>query len=241
MRPEGGGMQSRLFDRFDAEAEKNKALETDLRVFLGLSDEQRTACIQSLAELSLAQTKTLTEAVLERVAKQTKCSGLALVQVFGLLDYFLRHMRDEETRADTPRQWSEDLVSLAFVTPPEAVIVEQWLTRVHREVLPEVEPVLRRRLYAAGVFPSLTQFGATVELRAVQDKKYRWGLPVGEYVPRILDIVGVVSVHIGVDRGDDFCFQVGEHELDLIIDSLIATKTDLQALRESVKFGREDR
>jgi len=234
-------MQSKVFDRFDPEEEKNKALETHLRVFLGLSDEQRVACVQALAELVLAQTKALTDAVLERLAKQTSCSALALGQVLHLFQFFLRQMRDDDTRSDTPKLWSEDLVSLGLATPPEAAIIEQWLTRVRDEVLPEVEPVLRQRLYAAGVFPSLTQFGATVELRAVQEKKYRWGLPVSEYVPRVLDIVGVVSVHVGVDQGNDFWFQVGEHELDLIIDSLVAAKADLRALRESVKFARPDR
>jgi len=95
-----------------------------------------------------------------------------------------------------------------------------------------------RRRSATGVLPSLDELGVTVELRAVQQKKYEWGTPLADYKPCIGDLVGVASIHIGVDSGDrrEFHFQVDERELQFLIDGLTAAKADLQALRNSVSF-----
>ena len=108
------------------------------------------------------------------------------------------------------------------------------VNRLRNDVLPAVERIVRRRRYSEGILPGLKSCGTTVEIRAVQKDRYRWETHVKEYLPEILDVAGVVSVHIGLDKGmpRDFYFQGTEADLDLLISQFQAAKKDLRALQE---------
>ena len=231
-------MKSRLFSNFDPESEENRALGKHLRVFLGLTDSQRTVCVNALPQVVIAKTRAATRTILDRIERETHCTRVDLTPVLRLLQFFLDRMQKEETRTDTSAQWGDDLVELGVVTPPEAATFITYLERVRHEVFPKVKRLVKQREYAVGVFPSLNEFGVTVEVRGVQDRKYQLGTPIDEYLPRVEDVVGIVSMHIGVDRGEGLCFQVDELELDLLIDGLQAAKADLQALQRALKFTR---
>lgn len=235
-------MKSRLFSAyFDPETESNKDLKGHLALFLGLSDEHKAPCLGALERTVLAATPDAEHLVMDELEASTRRPLLELSSVVSVLEFFLKRMIDDKTKQDTTHEWAQDLVECRFLSSPEVQPFVTWIERVRSDVLPHVESHIKRRTYTSGVFPSLRSFGATVELRAVQADKYAWGTPLEQYRPRILDVAAVASIHIGVDAGAqrDFFFQATESELQLLIDSLIAAKQDLQALRGAVTFSEE--
>ncbi len=235
-------MESSLFSNFDPDTEKNEDLKKHLGDFLRLSGQHRQACLRVLPEFTLAATPAETRALLDSVEQETGEGRVVLYHVLGMLDYFVGRMEDDRTRDDTSQAWGDDLKELGYLSVPEVPIFVQCMEAIRRDVLPVVSAERRRRRYAVGVLPSLTKLGATVELRAVQDQKYEWGTPIGDYRPHITDVVAVASIHLGVDAGAqrDFYFQLNERELQLMLDHLSAVKMDLASLRESVGRRSEE-
>ncbi len=233
-------MKSKLFDNFDPEEDRNKALQRDLGRFLGMSGPQRDACVAALGELAISYTRDASRQLMEKVQRETGCSGVTVEGVLHMLRYFLSRMVDLKTRDDEPQAWGEDLVSYSYLKPDETPIFIDHMDRIRREIVPNVTAHLRQREYSAGVLPSLREIGITVELRAVREDIYHWTTPVDQYQPRIIDVVPVASIHIGVDTGypEDFFFQVDENELQLLIDDFAAAKKDIMELRASVSFSR---
>ncbi|MBN1476542.1 hypothetical protein JXA47_07310 [Candidatus Sumerlaeota bacterium] len=231
-------MKSRLFSQFDPVAEGNKELERHLKLFINLEPDKRKALIEVLPEREGSKTKAVSALIIERLQEQIQRSSVEIGYIFRLLRFFLEAMIDEKTTDDTEDQWAEDLGSIGFLSPPEKEIFIQAMSQIREAVLPSVVGEYKRRLYGEGVFPTLSGVYTTVELRAVQDKPYALGTKVEDYQPQIHDTVGVVSIRIRVDSKNqsDFCFQMTEAELDILIDALRAAKTDLSALHDSIVF-----
>lgn len=231
-------MNSRLFSRFDPETDENRALKKDLRSLLGLSTSARDACIRRLPDFLLAQTPEHTRRVLEDLENEERVSGLQSTSAFQLGRFFVRAMLRESTREDPAQAWADDLVELDLLSRPESALFVEIVERIRRDVLPSVGPELRQREYATGVLPSLASCGVTAELRGIVEEKFHWGNPVDEYRPNLLGVVPVVSIHIGVDSGPqkDFFFQASKSELQLLIDSLLAARVDLESLENCVQF-----
>ncbi len=231
-------MKSRLFARFDPEHASNQPLRKHLRDLLGLSPSVRSSCIAALESLALGITDEDQRRATEALEAETKRSFIELAPALEVGRFFLQRMQDDRTRADSERDWAQDLVDLNFLSPPEVDPLVDFLCAIRKSVLPRVEEKARQRRYAAGVMPSLKAFGITVELRGVFETRFRWGTSVKEYASDVSSIVPVASIHVGVDAGPqtDFYFQADDNELQLLIDSLEAARLDMRALMDSVTF-----
>jgi len=231
-------MKSKLFERFDPNDAKNDQFKRDARQLLTLTDAQRAACIEALPDFLLANTEAETRSLLEKLQAATECSAVVLQRIVSVLEFLSKAMRDDETRADTAPQWGEDLAELGVISRAELAAFVSAVESLGRGVR-SVEAELERRRYATGVLPSLTSLGVTVELRAVQEHKYRWGTLLSEYKPQIVDVVPPVSIHVGtnVEEHGDLYFQANERELGLMIDTLTSARMDIEALRKAVSLS----
>jgi len=212
-------------------------------MFLEMGNDEQNACLELLPQIALAETKSETQHLLDKFKGRTSRPLVEIAHALGVLNFFIDGMADRETAGDTTSAWSKDLAEKGILrNQAEEQRFVSMMDRIREEVFPEFDKKRRRRGYATGVLPSLTDLGITVELRAVQKEKYRWGTPEEDYKPKIVDLVGVASIHIGVDAGpqNHFYFQMSEHEIDAVIASFVAARRDLAALRDSVSFKGND-
>jgi len=235
-------MKSKLFAVFDLDNKDNEGLKQDLHELMTLTVAQRDACISSLPEFLVAMTQPETRSLLEKLQAATGRTPVVLERIVRVLEFFAKQMRDDETRGDTGRQWGEDLAEHGVLRVAEVDPFADAIESLAQAVGP-VEAELKRLRYATGVLPSLQSLGVTVELRAVQDSRYRWGAPLSQYKPKIVDLTPVASIHIGTDVKErkDFYFQANARELQFMIDALMAAKLDLEALRDAVSLSSNPR
>jgi len=237
-------MRSALFNRMDVDDERNKGLSRSLSVFLGLSPDQQEACVDLLAEAVFAETGQLAESVVDKLRDRTQLTGTTAAQVLDMLRFFVEHMIDPHTAADTGEDWAEDLRDVGLLTSSQAETLVERLRAVRTTVLPQVRDEFVSRRAAAGVLPCFTGAGTTVELRAVVEGHYRWDTPVDDYVPKVVGVVPVVSVHLGLDVGTpkDVYFQMDLGDIRRLIGTLVGAEKDAEALRVFISgpSGREE-
>lgn len=229
-------LKSRLFSKFDPANKDNDLFGKHLRLALSLSSEQMAACIGKLVEFRLARVDAEVTRVLDSLEEETHLPQTEVEQVLSVLLFFLNRLLKDDYKNDTPEQWAEDLVTLDQMEKKSSPFFISSATRIRDEVVPKVELVVRRRVYSEGVLPGFRTCGTTVEMRAVQKDRYRWGHPVEDYESEVVDIAGVVSVNIGLDQGTprDFSFQMSEDALADLISQLNAARKDLLALNEFI-------
>ncbi|MBN2559965.1 MAG: hypothetical protein JXQ75_03435 [Phycisphaerae bacterium] len=234
-------LKSRLFSKFDPAEKDNDLFGKHLRKALDLVPGQMVACIDALADLRLARIEPEKDRLLDSLERETRLPQTELAQVIAVTRFFLDRMLRDEYKHDTSEQWADDLVTLRQIEESTRPLFVSMVDRIRSDVLPKVESAIRRRAYGEGVLPGLKTCGTTVEMRAVQKGRYRWGTAIKEYEPRILDVAGVVSVHIGLNEGTprDFYFQMSEDDLQLLIRELEAARKDLWALSEFVSTRRQ--
>jgi len=229
-------LQSRMFSRFDPRIEENKLFKGHLRRALELTTEKLGACIDTLSAWRLARTSSESDRIIARLETDTRLPQTDLVRVMAVLEFFLKHLMEDEYRDDSSGQWADDLLVTGQIDDNHRGVFVDTIERLRADVAPKVEHIVRQRRYSQGVLPGLKSCGTTVEMRAVQKNDYRWGTPVEEYRPTVVDVAGIVSVHIGLDAGTpgDFYFQGTENDLDLLISQFRAAKKELQALSDFV-------
>ncbi len=236
-------LKSRLFSKFDPADKDNELFGKHLRKALALAPAQMTACIDALAALRLARTESENDRLVDALESETHLPQKELIQVIAVLRFFLSRMLRDAYKNDSSQQWADDVVALREIEETTRPQFVSMVDDIRSDVLPKVELAIRRRTYSEGVLPGLKTFGTTVEMRAVQKDRYRWGTSVNEYGPRILDVAGVVSVHIGLNEGTprDFYFQVSEEDLELLISGFKAARKDLRALGEFISSRPQSR
>ena len=225
-------MRSRLFSEFDPESKDNDLFAKHLKMAMTLTDAQAATCISAFAKVRLARTQMETRQHLQALEKETHLPLKQIDQALSVVQFFFRNMMRDDYKADTTEEWAEDLGQLDLLNDDEKPRFITLIEGLRSQVLPAIENDIRRRTYGEGVLPTLKSCGTTVEMRAVQKDRYHWGESLETYVPQIMDITGVVSIHIGLDEGtpEDFYFQASVDDLDLLIQQFTAAKKDLHAL-----------
>lgn len=237
----GTELKSRLFSKFDPANKDNDLFGKHLRRAMSLSSGQMDTFIEVFAEFRLARLESEVTRLLDSLEEEARLPQTEVEKVLAVMRFFLDKMLRDDYKNDTPEQWAEDLVTLDQIEKKSSSFFVSMVTRIRDEVLPKVELVVRRRAYGEGVLPGLKTCGTTVEMRAVQKDRYRWGNPIEEYAPEIVDVTGVVSVHIGLDEGRprDFYFQMSKDDLADLISQLKAAGQDLLALNEFLSTRKE--
>jgi hypothetical protein len=145
----------------------------------------------------------------------------------------------EEVRAVTPGLLGEDIVdTLHFVPAEKKSLFLDVVKLLKEEIAPVYEQQERLQAHTAGVFPSWSGIGSTIEMRAVIESDYKLGTDVQRYKPACVGMIPVASISLRVDQGNPerFYFQVSEEELKDLIKSLEATLKELQEFKEHISF-----
>lgn len=230
--------KSKLFSRFDLDDKDNEPFRAHLRATLDLSAEQRDACIEALPSLRLAQMSNERDKITGQLADKTGLTHVVLGHALNVMQFFLNKLiqvLDEDLlQGDDSEKWAQDLIVRKCMSESERSTFIEMVNSLSEKVVPKVRGEVRRREFVNGVLPCFRSFGTTVEMRAVLKETYDWLQPYEDYSPEVLDVTPVVSMHIGLNRGtpSDVFFQVEERDLDLLINSLEATKKELFVLRE---------
>jgi|GEM_PF-5417846 len=227
-------MKSRMFNKFDPNSKKNEQFLIDLKRLLSSSDGLLNEILDKVSDLYVVRTSSQRESIVDGISANTGKSKVEINYIVYILEFFIKN-RLEDENSDTADDWLEDLKSLGVIELDE----EEEFLRIAKvlidDVVPKIEKDVKRQKFTTGLLPVLENIGATVEMRAVNENKFKVGQDLNNYVPRVSDIVPLVSLHIGLDTEENFYFQVSEEALDLMIDSLGAAKKDLSALKDFVK------
>lgn len=232
-------MKSQLLQSFvrDVGPERAQVFAQQLREAMNLSKSELDACLRGLPQLRLVQTSAQQEKLLDELSQGDASSRPRIALSLSVLAVFFEALLHEELPAAEPEFWSEDLVELGWLDQKSRDVFDAIIARL-RGAVAAVRPLLQRRSAARGILPSFTKFAVTVEVRAVQPAAFETGMPLEDYRPVTLDVVPVYSVQVGVDAGHpkDFYFQMGEDEIDQLIDALRAAKKDLASLKSYLKL-----
>ena len=232
-------MKSRVFSRFDPSKEGNKEFVRDLKCAIGLAEPQRKACLDALLGYVLARLPSDEDRVLGNLEQATGLPRIKFMPALDVMAFFLKKLVTPETRSDKPGDWAADLRSpeLSLLQSAEEQMAFETLAEGVLAVSGKFRTEQMRWLYASGVLPVLKSCGHTVEIRAVQEESYKWGDSPDEFVPRIVDMVSVVSLHIGTDSEaePDFFFQIREDQIDYLIGELLAAKKEVASFKTFIQ------
>jgi len=233
-------LKSELFSTFDPKKRENDEFTSDMKRLLDLwsDDTKRDLFKNELAGIILTKTNLEEKAALENLADAISESWTTTSDAMKCVMFVLGHFISKKGRMDQPADLVSDMTALRLIgesTQTSATALLEW---VKNDLLPKVEPELRRRGAASGLFPSLKGISVDVELKAVQIDKYTTEQKVEDYTPNITEIVPVASIEIRT-TGDDFVFQGDKGDLTVMINHLQAAIKDLEALENLT--GREDK
>jgi hypothetical protein len=238
---QAGGLKvkSRLFSAFSEKS--NEDFSRDLARLLALGPEHQGVYLEAFPAFALARMSSEGTEIARSVEAQTGHRQADVTDVFALLVFFMdKILFDRRTREDTVDAWADDLIELSLMAEESREKFVTLMQKLKDDILPGVRDDALSRRYEIGLLPSLTEFGATVEMRAVRRDPYDPLSKIEEYTPDIVAATPVVSLHVGVNTGavTDFFFQADESELDMIIRSLQAAKKDMSALKEFLAASR---
>ncbi len=231
-------MQSVVFSRFDPTSEANKVFCKDLKTLVSISSEQRRLCLEGYPDVRLAQTSDEEGKATKRITDKSELTQIDTNAVLSIFNYFLRMMEaitdDEDFAEDSPEKWALDLITLGLLTEGEKPSFVETLIQLQSEVIPKVLPIIQQYRSTVGVFPVFKQLETTVELRAVQKQEYSSGQNPDDYIPQILDLVPIASIHLGMHKGhpSDVYFQVDEDDVGRLRDAFHALKKEMDALKK---------
>jgi hypothetical protein len=232
-------MKSKLFSRFDIKGEDNKKFAEDFTYALNLEEEILSICVKFVGPLLLAELPLERDRILDRVEIDTKLPRVMFSKTMAVIALFLKTLSEPETQDDTPADWAADLQELRLIDPEDKdkqAVFMKMAKSIQSESM-SFRDMLTRRRYAAGVLPMLESFGHSVELRAVQEGKYKWGEDIDKYKPSIIGTVPIVSINIGTDvsQNSRFYFQIKEDDIEFLIDELRAAKIEIDLLNQYLK------
>lgn len=230
-------IQTRLFQEFDPTSSGNELFVRDLKRLLELSPATLDLVFSRLPQILVSRTTEGTQDLLQQLTDQVNESGINVRGAINALSFFASRLARSKFEADSPRDLAADLRTLKLIDQQQQEVLETALARLHGEILPSYKTDAYRQQVSAGVGPSFSGLGATVELRAIQEKRYEPTQSVSEYEPDIRDVVGVASIVITTNdpQQSRFFFQADAEELELIINALKATQMDLRALESFCK------
>ena len=236
-------MKSRLIPAVfpDRDAEVSRVFRRDLNQLLSLSELDRSACLEALAQHRLARTTGHRKAHMDALMTSVEAERDSIENALSVLRFLLDALMKRDTPERDYDDWASDLLEYDLLANKHMSTFKQVVDYLVSKILPEVAPLIKERRAASGVLPVLASGSASVEMRAVRETLYRWGRPVDEYEPEVVGVTPIASIHICVDEGqvEDLYFQADEQDLEFLISMLLAAKKDIRALRAYFAIGKE--
>ncbi len=232
-------MKSKFFSRFDIKAKNNKDFAEDLTYTLTIEEGNLSICLKAVGKFLFEQIPLEKEHILDQVERETELPRIKFSKAMTVMALFLRALSEPETQDDTPADWAADLQELGLIDSEDKdkqAVFMKMAESIQSEST-SFRDMFTRRRYTAGVLPMLESFNHSVELRAIQEEKYKWGDDINKYKPSIIGTVPIVSINIGTDvsQNNQFYFQIKEDDIELLIDKLRAAKIEIDLLNQYLK------
>ena len=235
-------MRSVFFGMFlrDTKSPGASRFMRDVGALLALDEGALAGCLDALPEMMLARSAADQRRVAERVATQCQVGLDKVSSSLNAMKFLLDGLLRTDIPASDAVHWADDLAEAEALNASNRGVFERVLSQIKSSVLSQVRPKLRRQRAAAGVFPSFTGAGYTVEVRAVREEPFRRGMPIDDYVPQVVDTTTVASFHLSVDEGTvtEFYFQADEADIDYLLGVLQAAKKEMEALKGFLRISQ---
>jgi len=233
-------MKSNLFSSFDPKAKSNDKFIGDMKRLMETNETQRNLILQAFPELYREESVSKREPLINDLVQKTGLNRLDIGSAHAIIEFMVKQLDNETVNvaADSPESWVEDLLSLGILEPDLAPAFTDFMRSIKQRAEKDLLSIRKERVYGAGILPSLTGVGTTVELRGIFDKEYHLGTPITEYTPQMRSVVPVISISISVNRGHptDFMFQATQNDVDALISALEAAKKEVTTLCKSCGY-----
>lgn len=217
-----------------ADAERVQAFARDIGYLLALEPAARRLCLEALPRARSARTTSAFKQIVEGLSASLPDVPRNRIELMiRAANFLVDGLLSENVPKGDESLWVDDLISeLRWIDESQRTDFGDLLGTL-KQLAPRIEAEEREERTREGILPTFKSLGITVELRAIGRDHYRWGTPVDAYAPQILGVVGLFSIHIGLDAGNpkDIYFQADETSINNMVASLQAARKDLAALR----------
>jgi hypothetical protein len=233
--------RSKFFEQFDASSLAKTDFLDDFRKLLALDTAARKSFMDALPELLTSPDEGTLTSMIGAIASQLQLPVGRIYDCLGSARFLVNFIIGSGGAADEAELWAQDFIKEGLFSQTDHSALAVVLKRL-QEIAAQIQPERRREEAATGVLPVLDSIGTTVELRAVLGTRFRVGATsLSDYEPSITGTLGIASIRLTVDTGDDFSFQVDEHALKALIESLEATRRELDVFVRSSQLVDNDK
>jgi hypothetical protein len=224
-------IRSRFFQRFDPTTAENEKFTRDLKRLFDLSPASLDRLFGRLPALLSVRTVEEEKSLIRELTEQVPESERDIRGAVESLAFFANRLIISDIADDSPEILVSDLRAFRLIDQQQEEVLTRTLRRLKEEILPSYRFEKHKTVTSRGLFPSFSGLGATVELRAVQAKRFRPPDDVQSYEPEFQGAVGVASISIVTDdeRQPQLLFQVDAVTLQYLIDGLRAVQKDIEA------------
>jgi hypothetical protein len=236
-------MRTMFFVGFDPNKDTNRAFLRELRCLISFDADKRGKLLKAVFDILDIRSEKARKDRVETLAKEIKIPLPDVYSALGSCNFLMESLARDENKADKPINLGEDLRELTGISAEETSRFVEVVENIKRDAVDKYKVQKKRKSFEAGVLPSFRGCGVTVEMRAVIDDKFGFGMDLEKYKPKIVGHAPVISVHLHTDSGvlDEFIFQASPEELQLLVDNLRAALTEAEAFKKyiSIKRGKE--
>lgn len=229
-------MKTVFFKDFSLRDIKDSTFQRDLQSLFELWPDHKEKFVRAILVSAGVLTKGQQEQIIKELADDVKTSFPEVCMAFDVLRFLVKRLSEDDYQQDTPEALQEDLSDMEIIVDEQKALFISLVKSIKSELIPQHEKLAKRRMYAAGVLPSLRSVGTTVEIRAISEA-LPLGKSISEFRANIEGYVPVVSIHLSADSGtvDEFAFQVSTDELMALIDKLQAAKIEVEAFEKYIE------
>lgn len=231
-------MRTDFFDDVELSDSSATLFGADVRALVAMPRTIRESLLSAFPSLLHAGPAPLASSARAQLVRRFVGEVPQIKRVIELLEFIAQRILRLD-KSTNPGEIAADVGEYANVSSDaDMVAIKETILRIVHDIAPAVRRQALRDETARGVLPSLTGFGATVELRAVQERRYVGVGSVEHYLPTISDIVPVASLVLTTDSSShqNYYLQADEQELGVLIRALQATAKDLRALHDRITF-----
>jgi len=234
-------MRTMLFLGFDPNLDRNKQFLRDLRSLIILDADKRRKLLEAVFEVLDIKSDNARKERIERLAKETKVSLPEIYSALESCSFLVEHLAKDECKEDKSTDLGEDLRELTGITEAETNRFVEVVENIKHDAVDRYKVQRMKKAFEAGVLPSLQSCGATVEIRALIEDRYHFGMDPDKYKPTITGYAPVISINLSVDSGvlNEFIFQATPEEVRFLIGKLRATLTEVEAFENYISKKRK--
>ena len=225
-------MKSRLFSKNPyTEIEDFKK---DLSRLLKLDSKVIESLPSAIFQLSTIRTEKERSDLKTALAKKLGIDESVIVANASIVSHFIKELSPTgDGGNDAVEDIVDDIIDSGIAPEESRKILKVFLERARKIATEEYQEVRKRHSYEIESMPTLVGISATVNMRAIFDQPFKSAIGAEKYKPKCEGLIpiGIVKLRLDSDSPiENVFFQVNQHELDILIEHLIATKKQMKTM-----------